>query len=136
MSQPAASISVVRVCCKNQITFEFQYEDVGRATEAVRTLATAKNDGNAHPPKPASCQIYDDAGRQTFLEGSMIMSVQFVDLEREVYLGTKFRIMLSRQERALLAAAGEVASGGASQMEEPQGSHREVPRGIGAEFSA
>lgn len=99
---------LVRVNHKNNLYLEFIFLDPGRADEAAATCAQAKLRGNSHPPKDSACEVRDDAGRVTWLEGGQIQSVQLVSLEEEVRFNTRMRIVAEETAKDFLQRIGYV----------------------------
>lgn len=97
---------IVRVNHKNGLYLEFLFLDPGRAEACAKTCAEARLRGNAHPPKDAGCEVQDDAGRQTWLDGSQMASVQFVALEDEVKFNTRMKVIIDMTARQWLQDMG------------------------------
>lgn len=97
---------IVRVNHKNGLLLEFIFLDPGKADECAKICAEAKLRGNAHPPQVGACHVFDEAGRETWLDGACMQSVQSVDLESEVVRNTQIRIHAEQTASAVLARAG------------------------------
>lgn len=117
---------VVRVNFKNGQMINFVFLDVGKAKACATDCAKAKLDGSYETPKPAHLthvHVFDEAGREAWLDGSQMQGVQFVDVELEVKMNTRLAIVVGRTERDLLAMAGEgppqATTNGRAPMAEP-----------------
>lgn len=97
---------IVRVNHKNGLYLEFLFLDPGRAEACAKTCAEARLRGNAHPPKEAGCEILDDAGRNTWLDGSQMNTVQLVALEDEVKFNTRMKVVADMTARQWLQDMG------------------------------
>lgn len=97
---------IVRVNHKNGLYLEFLFLDPGRADVCAKTLAEARLRGNTHPPKDAACEVHDDTGRVTWLDGSLMQSVQMADLVDEVRLNTRMRILIDETTKQYLRDMG------------------------------
>lgn len=97
---------IVRINHKNGLYLEFLFLDPGRAEACAKTCAEARLRGNSHPPKEASCEVRDDAGRQTWLDGSQMNTVQLVALEEEVKFNTRMKVVADITARQWLQDMG------------------------------
>lgn len=122
---------IVRVNHKNGLYLEFLFLDPGRAEACAMTCADAHTRGNAHPPKDARCEVVDESGRRTWLDGQQMQTVQLVPLEEEVRFNTRMRVVAELTAQQWLKdmgladhpmAAGIVSTngrGGAPEMDGP-----------------
>lgn len=133
---------IVRVNHKNGLYLEFLFLDPGRAEVCANTCADAFSRGHAHPPKDARCEIRDEAGRQTWLDGAQIQSIQLAAIEDEVRFNTRLSVIVNMTTQQWLKemglsnhpAAANLANGRAPAPPEVQAS-TDAPGTIGS-FSA
>lgn len=97
---------VVRVNHKNGLYIELLFMELGKASDCAQTCAASKLLGNSHPPKPAPCEVLDDAGRQTWLDGAQIAAVQLVELEAEVRFNTRMRVVATLEAEDWIKKVG------------------------------
>jgi len=101
---------VVRVHFKNGLLLSYVYRDMGKAKQCADICATGREAGSRIPPAPAGCHIFDEAGREAWLDGTMMQAVQFVDVGEEVVGDTRLRLTAGNIERQLLdRASGDAA---------------------------
>lgn len=84
------------------------YESAEKALAAAHLLSNARYLGDKVPPKESEWHVQDDAGRETWGNGTDIMMVQYVDFDREVSVDTAVRAHAWSIEQRGLAAAGVV----------------------------
>jgi hypothetical protein len=82
----AQRMYIVRVNHKNGLYLEFLFLDMGKAQECAETCAKAKLD-------QAACHVFDEAGRETWLDGREMAVVQWTPLEDEVKMNTRMRTL-------------------------------------------
>jgi|HubBroStandDraft_4_1064222.scaffolds.fasta_scaffold56009_4 hypothetical protein len=75
---------LVRINHKNGLYLEFLFLDMGKANAFAIDCAKAQND-------KARCHLFDEAGRENWLDGGEFTSVQFVDLEKEVQMNMRLK---------------------------------------------
>lgn len=110
MSESGGDMFVVRVFYRNGQMFNYLFMDVGRAQGCAADLATAKmRAAEQKPAKENQAHVFDDAGRESWVDGGQIQAVMMVDAKREVYLNTRLEIMVRRTTDHFLKLAGEVA---------------------------
>jgi hypothetical protein len=103
---------IVRVNHKNGLLLEFLYKDPGRADDCAKVCAEAKMRGNAIPPQASPCHVFDDAGRETWLDGQAIQAVQVADLQQEVVHNTMVRVLAEQDAMSVLKRAGMASTNG------------------------
>ena len=79
--------------------------------------------------------LFDEAGREIWIDGSQIQEVQLVDVNQEVLMNTRLAIVVRQLERDLLAIAGEgppsQAIGGRTPIAEVVPMPQRIPTAIG-----
>ena len=98
---------VVRVYYRNREFFNFLYVDPSRAKSCAEDLATAKmRAAEQRTAKEHQVHVFDDAGREAWIDGGQVQCVMMVDANREVYLNTRMAITVQRAEAHFLQLAG------------------------------
>lgn len=87
---------IVRVDFKNGLHLEFNFgggqdKGLGRAESIRRLVAEGLNMSAAIPPKPAVCEVFDDAGRQGNIDCAQVQSVGLIDLESETIAAIRIK---------------------------------------------
>lgn len=95
---------VVRVHFRNGVLLNYGFMDMGQAKAATETCAAAL--ALSREQKPAICVVFDEGGREAHLDGADMIAVQMVDVEAEVWMDTRLRVVAMRTEAALLEKAG------------------------------
>jgi len=126
---------VCRVNFKNGLLHEYNYGDPARGEEARRILAAAMLAGD-------KCEIWDDSGRQSNIDGAEIVAVQMVDVQLEIVGGVRLMLFTAEVQKRLgvnaPAAQGSVQAPGyddRAPMDEAPIERAPRPVGIGG-FSA
>lgn len=99
-------MDLVRVNHRNGLYLEFLFMDPGRAKECAEVCAKAKLQGNGPTPQPSPAHVFDDAGREGWLDGREIINVQLVNLETEVILNTRLRAVAEDTAAEWLKSVG------------------------------
>jgi hypothetical protein len=125
MSEQKDEMYVSRVLFRNGTIYNFLFSDPARCKSCTETLNEAKN--RFAENKPASqhqAHVFDDAGREAFIDGGQIQACMTVVVGYEVYMNTRLAIYINRIEADLKEAAGvptEAAPAQPAREEQPLG---------------
>lgn len=90
---------IVRINHKNGFYAEFLFLDMGKANAFARDCAAAKEAG-------AMCHLFDEAGRETWLDGAEILVVQYADLVAEIQMNTRLKVVVEMTARDWMQQMG------------------------------
>lgn len=123
MSEQRDEMYVSRVLFRNGTVYNFLFSDPARCKSCTETLNEAKNRfAENKPAVQHQAHVFDDAGREAFIDGGQVQACMSVVVGYEVYMNTRLKIYIDRTEAELLKAAGvmpEAAEPSAPREEQP-----------------
>lgn len=108
MSEQRDEMYVSRVLFKNGTTFNFLFSDPGRCKSCTEALAEGKmRFAENKPARDHQVHVFDDAGREAYIDGSQIEVCMSVVAGYEVHMNTRLDIYIKRLSAHLYQLAGE-----------------------------
>lgn len=112
---------VVRCDFKNGVHREYGYADIGAAMAAYQAISDARG-------KQTAAQIFDEGGRQAFLDCREVIVHEVVDVQKETHAA----IVLMREVHEIQRVAGILPSQAQPQREPMPAERDEAPEYRGA----
>lgn len=104
---PAMMMYLVRTHFKNGTIYNFQFRDPGRAKQCAEDIAAVRIAHLAQrPAQQQMAHVFDEAGRETWIDGGECFMVQFVDCEPEIMMAVRTEVVYNAINTRYRALAG------------------------------